>query len=100
MSVTRNMLREKRTYPEGSVLSKSVLFCHPSSGLMLGPLVRSFMGMLLLRYGTRPSILVTGKVCFGGYLPLALSVTGADPGGAGGGVLPEGGVAAFGLAGA
>ena len=47
--VTRNMLREKRTYPEGSALSKSVLFCHPSSGLMLGPLVRSFMGMLLLR---------------------------------------------------
>ena len=69
MSVTRNMLREKRTYPEGSALSKSVLFCQPSSGLMLGPLVRSFMGMLLLRYGTRPSILVTGKVYFGDTCP-------------------------------
>ena len=101
MSVTRNILRAKRTYPEGSALSKSVLFCQPSSGLMLGPLVISFMGMLLL---TRPSILVTGKVCLGGYLPLALvrflSVTGADPGGAGGCVLPEGGVAVGGLAGA
>ena len=49
VSVTRNILREKRTYPEGSVFSRSVLFCHPSSGLMLGPSVRSFMGMLLLR---------------------------------------------------
>ena len=49
MSVTRNMLREKRTYPEGSALSRRVLFYQPSSGLMLGPLVRSFMGMLLLR---------------------------------------------------
>ena len=104
MSVTRNILRENRTYPEGSALSKRALFCHPSSGLMLGPLVRSFMGMLLLRYGTRQSILVTGKVCLGGYLPLALvrflSVTGADPGGAGACGLSEGGVAAGGLAGA
>ena len=40
----------------------------------------------------------------GGYLPLALvrflSVTGANPGGAGGCILPDGGVAAGGLAGA
>ena len=45
MSVTRNVLREKRTYPEGSALSKSMLFCQPSSGLMLGPLVRSVVLM-------------------------------------------------------
>ena len=49
VSVTRNILRAKRTYPEGSMLFKSVLFCQPSSGLMLGPFVRSFIGMLLLR---------------------------------------------------
>ena len=49
VSVTRNILREKRTYPEGSALSKSVLFCQPSSRLMLGPFGRSFIGMLLLR---------------------------------------------------
>ena len=27
VSMTRNILREKRTYPEGSALSKRVLFC-------------------------------------------------------------------------
>ena len=36
--MTRNILRERRTYPVSSALSKSVLFCQPSSGLMLGPL--------------------------------------------------------------